>query len=75
MTTKKLDPKEAYAAMYQYLCDLYERTNSDDLGSFLGGMLLMDDGKPADSAVWSDWTDAIEKSQSKNASDIDFKLF
>ncbi|WP_221274634.1 hypothetical protein [Thaumasiovibrio subtropicus] len=40
---------------------LYTLTNSDDLAGFLGSMSLLDDGMPADSAVWSDWLEAIEK--------------
>ena len=53
--------EEAYKAMYQYLENLYELTNSDDLAGFLGGMTLLDDGVPADPAVWQDWIDAINK--------------
>ncbi|HDY8121393.1 hypothetical protein [Vibrio navarrensis] len=55
--------KQAYVAMYLYLEGLYQMTGSDDLAGFLGGMSMLEDGQPADSAVWSDWLDAIEKSR------------
>ncbi len=61
---KTLTTKEAYAAMYAYLVELYERTHSDDLGGFLGGMSLLSDGKTADPAAWPDWEEAIRKATS-----------
>ena len=54
--------QQAYKAMYLYLEGLYEMTGSDDLGGFLGSMSILEDGKPADSAVWSDWIEAVDKS-------------
>jgi hypothetical protein len=42
----KITIKEAYAAMYAYLEMLYDMTGSDDLGGFLGGMSLLEDGTP-----------------------------
>ena len=63
---KKLSVTEAYQAMYIFLQNLYERTNSDDLGGFLGEMSLLQDEKPADPAVWEDWIKAIK--QLKNLS-------
>ena len=56
-----LTSDQAYKAMYLYLEHLYEMTKSDDLGGFLGGMTLLDDGKPTDPAVWQDWLDAINE--------------
>ena len=73
----KLNDKEAYEAMFIYLNNLYERTNSDDLAGYLGSMLLMEDGKPVDSAVWSDWMSAIKEVKNKDktgTSKIDFIL-
>lgn len=55
--------KEAYDAMFLYLKKLYELTNSDDLAGFLGGMTLLEDGKPADSAAWTDWLECLEKAK------------
>ena len=54
--------KQAYKAMYLYLEGLYEMTGSDDLAGFLGSMSILEDGKPADGAVWSDWIEAVDKS-------------
>ena len=53
--------KQAYLAMYYFLDALYERTNSDDLGGFLGGFRLLRDGMPADSAAWEDWLQVVTK--------------
>jgi hypothetical protein len=58
---EKLTIEQAYLAMYYFLDDLYERTHSDDLGGFLGGFRLLNDGKPADPAAWSDWMTATNK--------------
>ncbi len=56
----KLTVKEAYLAMFEYLEQLYFRTNSDDLGGFLGGMTMEEDGDTMDSAAWNDWLKAVE---------------
>lgn len=55
--------EQAYKAMYLYLEGLYDMTGSDDLAGFLGGMSTLKDGKPADSAVWNDWLEAVDKSR------------
>ena len=47
--------------MLWYLEDLYQRTNSDDLGSFLGDMQFADDGSTMDPAAWEDWLEAVDK--------------
>lgn len=60
--------EQAYKAMYLYLEALYDMTGSDDLAGFLGGMSTLEDGKPVDSAIWSDWLEAVDKS--KNNPDI-----
>jgi len=57
----KLTTKQAYMAMFYYLENLYELTHSDDLGGFLGSMVILEDGSTADSAVWSDWEKAVQK--------------
>lgn len=38
-------------------------TQSDDVGSLLGGMSLLSDGEPADPAYLSEWNEAVEKVQ------------
>jgi hypothetical protein len=55
--------KEAYAAMYEYLRMLHDMTGSDDLGGFLGSMSLLENGAPADPAVWGDWMRAVQKAK------------
>lgn len=59
----KITIKEAYAAMYAYLKGIYELTGSDDLGGFLGSMSLLEDGSPADPAVWEDWMRAVQQAR------------
>ena len=55
-----LTVKQAYDAMFTYLEAVYERTGADALGSLLGGMSLLADGKTADPAAWADWLSAVE---------------
>lgn len=58
---KKLTEKEAYMAMYFFLDKHYSFTKSDDLASLLGSMRILEDGKPADSALWNDWEESMVK--------------
>ncbi|MFG6095939.1 hypothetical protein SPB21_11835 [Leptothoe sp. ISB3NOV94-8A] len=58
-----LSEREAYTAMYAFLVKLYDRTQSDDLGGLLGDMSTLEDGDPADPAVWSEWIECIEKTK------------
>ena len=51
--------------MFYYLERLYDETNSDELGGLLGSMILLEDGRPSDPAVWSDWEEAIVKAKAK----------
>jgi len=62
----KITITEAYKAMYLYLENLYKLTGSDDLAGFLGGMSMIQDGKPVDEAIWEDWLEAIDQAK-KNA--------
>lgn len=62
---------QAYKAMYAYLVHLYEMTNSDDLGGFLGSMSFLASGGTADPAIWSDWLEAVRKA---NADEVDADL-
>jgi hypothetical protein len=57
---KTMTDKQAYAAMFHFLKQLYERTKSDDLGGFLGGMSILQNGSTADPAVLHDWDKAVE---------------
>jgi hypothetical protein len=56
-----LTKMQAYRAMYHFLEHLYEITNDDSLGGFLGSMQLGRDGMPFDQAYWEDWEKAVEK--------------
>lgn len=57
-----LSEKEAYLAMLYFLEELQQRTNSDDIAGFLGGMQLNKyDDQPMDPAHRSDWLKAVEK--------------
>ena len=58
---------EAYEAMYCFLESLYDSTKSDELGSMLGNMSYLGDGKVADPAVWDDWVKAVKKVKSGEA--------
>lgn len=57
-----LSVNEAYFAMFCFLENLYDLTKSDDLGGFLGGMQLDENGIPFDSAVTEDWLKSVKKS-------------
>jgi len=50
---------EAFKAMVRFLESYYERTASDDVGSLLGDLQLLQDGGTADPAAWEDWILAI----------------
>ena len=62
----RLTPQEAYAAMYLFLSELYDRGGYDELGGILGGMSLLEDGTTADPAYWHDWLLIVEKSRGQN---------
>lgn len=57
----KLTEKQAYLAMIEFLDDYYEQTQSDGIGELLGSLQLLEDGKPADPAMWEDWLKSVEK--------------
>lgn len=60
---EKLDAVSAYKAMFRFLENYWERgkRHDDQIAVLLGSMRMetfQGDG-PADSAMWSDWLDAI----------------
>ena len=57
--TDSLTKREAYAAMFTFLEEIYNATKSDDLGALLGSMSMLQDGTTADTAIWSEWEEAI----------------
>ena len=61
--TDLLSYQEAYLAMFEFLVQLYERTQSDALGALLGDLSLLPDGTTADPAAWGDWIRCVEKAR------------
>jgi hypothetical protein len=57
-----MSPEQAFAAMFVFLDEYYQRTNGKAvLADVLGDIqLLQDDGMPADPAAWEDWLAAIK---------------
>ncbi|WP_432663370.1 hypothetical protein R9X47_22665 [Wukongibacter baidiensis] len=56
-----LSKKEAYKAMILFLENYYSLSNSEYIADLLSSMMLLGDGKPADSALWEDWIEAVNK--------------
>jgi hypothetical protein len=74
-----LTQTQAYLAMFDFLRRYYAQTNSDDVGSLLGGMSLLDDGSPVDAAYWPDWLASVAavmgaESSPEEYRSADFKL-
>ena len=58
--------KIGYRIFYKYLDYIWNSEEHDYLGGLLGGMSLLSDGNPADSAYEADWDKAILKSDNPN---------
>ena len=65
--------KEAYLAMFSFLENYYELTKSDDIGSLLGSMSLLQGGGTADPAIWKEWLEAIARME-KGKVDVELKF-
>ena len=52
--------KQAYAATFYFLEQMFLRTGSDELGALLGSMSLLADGGTADPAMAKDWQAAVD---------------
>ena len=61
MTSALLTSEEAFKAMIAFLEEYYSRTGSDSIGSLLGSMNLLTDGKPVDLAMWREWSKCVNK--------------
>ena len=59
--------------MFSFLENYYELTKSDDIGSLLASMSLLQDGGSADPAIWREWLEAIEKTK-KGKVDVELKF-
>ena len=51
--------EQAFAAMQLFLTGHYQATKSDDIGSLLGSMALLQDMRPMDPATWQDWLNCV----------------
>lgn len=49
--------------MLRFLEAHHDRTQADELGAFLGGLVLDEDGQPMVPAAWDDWLDAVESAR------------
>ncbi|MBV1775049.1 hypothetical protein KSF73_04900 [Burkholderiaceae bacterium DAT-1] len=60
MTEKRvLTPEQAYLAMYAFL-DKQHTLGCEELGGLLGAMSLLEDGRPIDQAIVTDWAESVE---------------
>lgn len=55
-----LTEEQAYAAMFRFLDEFYNRTKSDDVAGLLGSMSLLADGGPVDPAIAVEWREAVK---------------
>jgi hypothetical protein len=55
-----LTPDQAYAAMYNLLDRIHQRTKSGDVDRILMGMSLLPDGLPIDAVIAGDWQEAVQ---------------
>ncbi|MEH2371909.1 hypothetical protein [Nostoc sp.] len=68
-----LTEKEAYTAMYAFLVQVYERTQSNELGGLLGDMSTIEDGETGDPAVWHEWLRCVAQVKQGKV-DIDLRI-
>lgn len=52
--------------MFEYLEEYNERGKSDEIGSMLGSMSMLEVGRTADAAVWNDWERAFERAENRS---------
>jgi hypothetical protein len=52
--------KQAYAAMFYFIEELYKHTKLDELGGLLSDMAILEDGSPADPAIIRKWQEAVQ---------------
>ena len=57
----KLTYLEAYKSMICFLEIYYELTDSEDVGSLLNGMRILEDNSTVDPAMWKNWEKCVEK--------------
>lgn len=55
-----LTADQAYRAMLYFPELYYNSTHDDGIGALLGGMTILEDGKPADPVLWAEWLKAVD---------------
>ena len=58
---KELRPDQAFNVMRLFLEAYFERTESDDVGSLLGDLQILEDGKSSDPAAWEEWLACVQR--------------
>ncbi len=67
-SSEMITEKEGYEAMLYMLQTFWKETGSKDLTDILsGGEYWLEPNKPADSAFWEYWLEAIEKVKSQGS--------
>lgn len=62
MNDNTITALNSFKAMICFLDDYYNKTLSDDIGSLLGDIQLLEDGSNTwDPAAWNDWNLALEQ--------------
>lgn len=61
---------EAFKAMTCFLEKYYQQTLSEDIGSLLGDLQILEDGKTVDPAAWADWINCILKAHKKSSDGV-----
>lgn len=56
-----LTTDQAYHAMLHFLELYYNSTHDNGIGALLGGMAILEDGKPADPALWAEWLKVVSR--------------
>jgi hypothetical protein len=60
----RLTPQQAYRAMFLFLeayAKRFKGTPPEEIQIILGAMQLLDDGVPADPALWEDWSKCVSQ--------------
>ena len=60
-TLESFSEQEIFEAMILLLEEYYYKTNSNDLGAFLGDLLHAEYGETADDAAWENWQECLQQ--------------
>lgn len=64
----QLTEEEAFQAMFLFLEKYYHLTKADDVGNLLGSLMIVENGKPLDIALWYDWIKSVEEVKKRTES-------